>query len=300
MHEFFKNLFWILIWTGCIINCRAGDDSAAAGFFDSVASRFYNEYRECTGDMRPADLQRVLMWKRKIDALVQSKEFIELLHDYRKNVDSVGSISPCKLIAWSKSRKQKQDSLETKLLRAILDSNEAADAMSDLSSCKQSSLDFADIPFGVSKATLKFLFKKRFERDLPEKDGFLYSDAFPIKGRPYLVAMYFNSAGAFCKYQIESDVKPADSLNRVVRPAMEHLAIFFETRLGPPLHSYRIGFFDIKSKELAVYKKWEMKKKSLFLGLSVSDYQYYAKAIVSDANLMSVKAASGDGISEDQ
>ena len=270
----------------------AADDSGDAAFFDSVAARFREEYVQCTGNSGQADVRRIVLWKQKVDAWTKTAEYAELMRDYQKHVG--GPIHPCKLIEWSKQRKADQEAKESGFVKALLDSSEAADAACDLKACTTSHFDFAEIPFGVSKPTFAHYYKKKFNAKLRRKGGFLYTKELFLEGRPFLAAFFFNAAGKLYKYEIESDPLPADSLNQSVRPAAEYLANFFEKRLGPPVHSSRIGFYDIKSKELALYKNWETPAHSLNIGLSVFDYHYYAKAIVMDKKLVKESKEAGE------
>jgi hypothetical protein len=286
-----KKIYFGYCCVAAAFTCAAGGAGDAA-FFDGVARRFAEEYTECTGDSRPAvDMREVLRWKRKMDAWTQSREYAELLRDYQKT--GARAISPCKLIEWSKKRKDAQEAEETVLIRRLLDSAEDAEAASELTSLTASSFDFEGIPFGISKHAFIHFFKMKFGAPPAEKDRFLYMEALPLDGRPFLGAFFFNDKGLFYKYEIESDPLPADSLNRAVRPAAGHLAIFFRKRLGPPLHSERVGFFDIKTKELAVCDKWETAVNSLYIGFSVFDYQYYAKAVATDKGFASAGSATG-------
>ncbi len=276
-----------LLWAGALCACCADDDSRHAGFFDSVATRFYAEYTACTGDGRPLDVRRVIQWKQKMDAWMETEEYAGLLRDY---TGSGGApIAPCKLIEWSKERKAAQEAKENAFVNELLDSQETGEALAQLKARRSSPFDFAEIPFGVSKPTFVYFFKRKFAMPLSEKGRFLYVEEFPMNGLAFLAAFFFNDDGIFYKYEIESDPLPAEELNKSVRPAAERLAFFFEQKLGPPTATARIGFYDIKSRELALYKKWETPANSLNLGLSVFDYHYYAKAVVVDKNLLKAR-----------
>jgi hypothetical protein len=63
------------------------------------------------------------------------------------------------------------------------------------------------------------------------------------------------------------------------------IAQALQKKVGAPDHSYRIGLFDIKSNELAVVGKWETSGCSAYVGLSVVNYRYFAKAIVMNSNV---------------
>jgi hypothetical protein len=269
---------------GMAIKSWAADDSGDAHFFDSIAMRFQEEYVACTKDSRPLDVKRIVLWKKKMDAWTGTGEYADLTRDYQKNVGK--AISPCKLMEWSKRRKQEQEENEAAFVKDLLESDEAAGIAEELKACRPSRFDFAEIPFGVSKLTFTELCKKKFNYPLLEKGRFLYIEELPLNGRAFLAAFFFNDDGIFYKYEIESAPLPADSLNRAVRPAAEHLAAFFENRLGPPKQIDRVGFYDIKSKELALYKKWETPANSLNLGFSVFDYHYYAKVVSVDKKLL--------------
>ena len=269
MTVFVKVAIGFILGAGAISNCFATDDTRQTEFFDSVAMGLREEYRECTGDNRPIDVRHIILWKQKMDAWAKTEEYAEIAHEYKRTKGS--KILPCKLIEWSRQRKQAQDAKEAAVVNELLDSSEADEAAVELKALAVSRFDFLEIPFGLSKRSFMFFFKKRCALAIGEKGRFLYTEKLPVGGLPFLAAFHFNDAGIYYKYEIESDPLPADSLNRVVRLAADHLAHFFEQRLGPPTHSSQVGLFDIKSRELALYKKWETGANSLLLGFSVVD-----------------------------
>ena len=153
-------------------DCFAGDDTRDAAFYNNVAQRFTEEYIECTGDTSPIiDVKRIIRWKQKMDEWTETPEYAELLRDYRKT--GAATVLPCKLIEWSKNRKQAQEMKESALIKRLLDSAEDAEMKNELKTLTASRFDFAEIPFGISKPSFIHFFKKKFDLALLEKDRFL-------------------------------------------------------------------------------------------------------------------------------
>jgi hypothetical protein len=65
-----------------------------------------------------------------------------------------------------------------------------------------------------------------------------------------------------------------------VRPDAEFLSQEFTKKIGEPSRRYTFGIFDIKSGVLSPYKTWDIKGFSAYVGISVDNYKYYAKAVV--------------------
>jgi hypothetical protein len=260
--------------------CWPIDEEPQSAFFADQETALRQEYLECTGDPQPVELKFIIDWKRRMDAWKETKECAELTRDYKKAFGPTASILPCKLLQWNERRKQTQDSVERALMAHILVDNESRDAAEELQALPSSPFDFSGIPFGISKASLEYLFTMKFNTSLKEKDAFLYAENVQWNGTPFLTAFFFDDDNRLYKYEAQSDALPADSLNRSVRPAAHCLARALEQSLGPPVHRYGIGFYEIKSRELAVEEKWETAGYQAIVGLSVLNYQYYAKAVV--------------------
>jgi hypothetical protein len=107
----------------------------------------------------------------------------------------------------------------------------------------------------------------------------------------FLTAFYFGKKDMLCKYEIESPALPADSLNKCVRTAARNLGTILERKLGEARHEYRVGFYDIKSKELSPLIKWDSPAHAACIGLSVYKFKYYAKAVIADAKLLRENAS---------
>ncbi len=270
--------------------CWGTDDESESAFFIDKEEALRQEYLECTNDSRRVDIKYVIEWKRKMEALKKTPKYAELLRDYKKATGNNGA-SPCALMEWKARRKAVQDSAEQAIVDRILDNNEAADIAEGIKALPLSKFDFARIPFGVSKSAFTFLFANIFNIALSEKETFLYAEAVPWNALPLLTAFFFDDENRFYKYEIESDALPADSVNKVVRPAADSLARVFERMFGTPTHSYRIGFFEIKSKELAIAWKWETPDYTAYIGFSELNYLYYAKAVVTNLKLLRAKTS---------
>ena len=275
-----------LTGTAFFFLCSATDETRETSFFDTLQTSYRKAYVECTGDSFMVDINYVLMWKNKLDEWTKSREYSDVLADYKKSVDSRGTISPCKLRAWKNLHKSEQDGREHGIVNTVLENNDSIEALEAITSHPASKFDFADIPFGVSKNTFIYLFKKKFPGEIIDKGDLLCVENLSWGARAFLTAFYFNKKDFFCKYEIESEGLPADSLNKSVRPAAEYLGAMFERKLGSAQRENRVGFFDIKSNELSLLKKWESAVQTAYIGLSVNKFKYYAKAIISDTKLL--------------
>jgi len=271
--------------------CFGTDETKEKSFFDALETNYRTEYVECTGDSLMVDINYVLLWKKQLNEWTKSREYRDALADYKKSVGTTEIISPCKLRAWKNRHKSEQDAHEKGFVNASLENNDSSEALDALKSHPASKFDFDGIPFGVSKNTFIHLFKKKFHEEIIDKGDLLGVESLPWEARTFLTAFYFGKKDMFYKYEIESAPLPADSLNKSVRPAAQHMGALFEQKLGDAQHEYRIGFFDIKSKELSLLKKWESPAHTAYIGLSVYKFRYYAKAIIADTKLLHENAS---------
>jgi hypothetical protein len=265
--------------------CAAAEKTDAPAFFDTLLATYQKEYVECTGDHANLSVKYIIAWKNQLDEWTKSKDYADQRADYKKCVDTSGSISPCKLRDWAERHKIEQDAAEPGIVNAVLEGGDSSEAAQALLNHPAGAFDFPGIPFGVSRNIFSYLFKKKNPYDLIVKDAFLYVENMPWGNGTYLTAFYFGANDMFYKYEIETPGRPADSLNTVVRPEALELASVFEQKFGAPRREYRVGYFDIKSKELSPLKKWDAADYSAIIGLSVLKYRYYVKAIVTDAKL---------------
>lgn len=282
-----KKTIFFIAGTASFFLCFATDQTGEKSFFDTLETGYRNEYVDCTGDSFRVDINYVLLWKKQLDEWTKSRDYQDALADYKKSADSGQAISPCRLRLWKNRHKVEQDNHEHGIVTAVLENNDSIEAAEALKTHPASKFDFADIPFGVSKNEFVYLYKKKFSGELVDKGNLLCVENMPFGDtRTFLTAFYFGNKDIFCKYEIESAPMPADSLNKSVRPSAGYLAGVFERKLGDAQHQYRIGFFDIKSRELSLFKKWEFPGHTAYIGLSVYKFKYYAKAIIADTRLL--------------
>jgi hypothetical protein len=272
--------------------CLGTDETKEKSFFDTLQTSFRKEYIECTDDSFPVDIKNVILWKNQMDEWKKSREYADALADYRKSVDNMGAISPCKLRVWKNNLKSLQDDHEHGIVNVALEKNDSLDAAEELKAHPASKFDFADIPFGISKNAFVYLLKKKFPVEIINKGDLLCVENLSWDKRFFLTAFYFGKKDMLCKYEIESAALPADSLNKSVRPAARFLGTMLERKLGEARHEYRVGFFDIKSKELSPLMTWDFPTHTAYIGLSVYKFKYYAKAVIADAKLLQENASS--------
>jgi len=264
-----------------IFSCLAINEESEISLFRSTEKILRKEYRVCTGDSSAIiNIKYMIDWKRKMDAWKKSPEYYEALREYKKTSGAVDPVNPCFLLEWTIGRKAVQDSIEHLQIRLMLEKSEADDIASKLKAYMSSGFDFEEIPFGVSKDVFSYLFKKKFGTVLKNKGEFLFAENLPWNNGTFFTAFFFDTSDHFYRYEIESEAVSADSINRYVRPMANIIAQALQKKIGVPDHSYRIGLFDIKSNELAVVDKWETSDCSAYVGMSVVNYRYFAKAIV--------------------
>lgn len=273
--------------------CFATDETRNKFFFDTLESSVRKAYVECTGDSFRSDINYIILWKNHLDEWTKSRDYQEAVIDYKKSVDSGKAITPCMLRAWKSRHKSVQDDLEHGSVDAVLEISDSCESAAEFQKHPASPFDFAGIPFGISKDAFVYVFKKKFAGEIIDKGNILCVENMPFGGaRTFLTAFYFGKKDMLCKYEIESGGMPADSLNKSVRPSAGYLGAALEQKLGPAKREYRVGFFDIKSRELSLVKKWESPGHSAYVGLSVDKFKYYAKAVIADLRLLQENSPS--------
>jgi hypothetical protein len=66
----------------------------------------------------------------------------------------------------------------------------------------------------------------------------------------------------------------------MVRPQAKQLVAAFEKRFGPAPHLFRIGDFDIRPGRLTPYARWNGERYEAYVGMTMEEYRYRAKALV--------------------
>jgi hypothetical protein len=266
--------------TLCALCAHATDEVRERAFYDSVVAVYMHEYRECTGSMGSIDRAMLLEWKTKMDKLSQTQAYVELVREYRATVDSERKPLPCKVLAWNEERKKAQMQSESAMVQTLLAQDEANDARRDLDTLAKSPYDFGIFPFGVSKRLFLYTYKKTRNVEPAVMDSIAYVNDIQWGERPFLTAFHFDRNERLFKYEIESPALASDKLNAVVRPDAEYLSQVFTKKFGEPARRYTFGYFDIKSGVLSPYKTWDIKGYSVYVGISMENYRYYAKAVV--------------------
>ena len=263
-------------------------------FFDTLEYKLREDYRICSGDSSTRTISQLLIWKRRIDAFTESDSFKTIAQAFYKETGlSAFEVNPCKILLW-KNNNQKEmirvDQLFSDDLVArqkkIQDSLHIATVLQNASI---STLDFAGIPFGITKNS--FIRFVNFKLNAPFKDeeSIIQFKQVSIEGIIVNAAFHFDKNGYYRMYEFESEGGPLDSLDSKVRLESEELAAFIEFKSGsPPSHIFRIGRFDITQGRLAIERSWNLQSVSAFAGLATFRYHYYAKAVVIARNIISV------------
>lgn len=275
-----RTLWGLVAVGGLLAGVNATDAHRDETFYDSITAAYAREYRECTGSTSWLDRATLVEWKNKMDLLARTSTYIELAREYRKAVDSVHTPLPCKVMQWNEERKKVQMLKESVLTADLLAQQEADDAHREADSLAKSPLDFEGFPFGLTKRTFEYLYKQTFGAPPVDMGTHEYGPEIPWGTKTFLTAFYFDTNDRFFKYEIESSGLPSNRLNSNVRPDAEFLSQVFAKRIGEPSRRYTFGIFDIKSGALSLYKTWDVKGFSAYVGISVDNYKYYAKAVV--------------------
>ena len=257
----------------------ASDETRQAAFFDSVQAGYLREYQACTGDMSFVSAKDLLQWKQQMNALAVSKEYLDLLKEYRR-LDTTGNVLPCKVLAWNRKRKELQAVREDTLSRNLLAAEELQNAENEAGDLAKTRYDVPGLPFGLSKKSFLLVFSNTFRLPFVDQGNYIYINDMVWGSRTFLTAFYFDKMGRYFKYEIEGPSVPADRVNSAVRPDAEYLSHELAGRFGEPSRRYSIGFFDIKSGVLCPYKAWDAAGFDVCVGLSMNKYRYYAKAVI--------------------
>jgi hypothetical protein len=286
----------IIILLLFVCQALATDEAKQAAFFDSVEVRYRQEYKACTGDMKFIDRRELLAWKNTMNTLAVSKDFQALLKEYRK-VNSSENFLPCKVLAWNEARRKMQAAHEDTLARELLVREEYENAEKEAKILPQSKYSTFGLPFGLSKKSFLLIFKNTFQYTINDMGNYLYVSDMKWGDRTFLTAFYFDKkTDKFYKYEIEGPSVPADGLNRVVRTDAEFIAHDLTRRFGEPARRYSIGFFDIKSGVLSPFQTWDAPGFNVYVGLSMSKYRYYAKAVVMAREITRPAPSAADSI----
>jgi hypothetical protein len=292
-----KNRFAVhlafIIPLGFLRPAIATDETRQAMFFDSVQARYLKEYQECTGDKSYMSAKELIRWKDNMSAAAVSKEYLDLLKEYRLADASGGENAlPCKVFAWNKLRKKLQAAREDTLAREKLAQEELENARSEAKGLAKSAYDIPGLPFGLSKESFLLVFKNTVAAAFLDRGNYISVNDMAWGNRTFPTAFYFDKTGRFFKYEIESPSMAADRVNSAVRPDAEYLAHELAGRFGEPLHRFSIGFFDLKSDVLCPYKTWDAEGFDACVGLLMSKYRYCAKAVVAARDLRQGAAAA--------
>ncbi len=275
-----KRLFTLFLFYATTI--FATDDSPRTVFFDSIEVQYRKEIVECGDNIAYMSKTGITQWKEHMISVSQTPEYKALLQEYRKFVDSSNTPLPCKVLAWNEQRKQIQLQKEDSLTKELILREDYENALREKDSLPKSVFDPFGIPFEISKRSFLLLFKEKCKNAYVDMGYHLYVSDMNWCNHEYLTAFYFDhKTDKFIKYEIESDAVEADKLNRITRQDGENLTQCLIPNFGLPSKTFRIGFFDIKSNALSPLSMWDADGFNVYVGLSMSKYRYFAKAVVS-------------------
>jgi hypothetical protein len=285
----------------------ATNDSIRETYLSSLEERYWQEYRECTGDSGPVPSSVLYLWIKELDRRAQAFDYNAVVKEYRKAHDDIdlSNIKRCRVIAWKEEQlveaQRKQDTLRldsTKRAEAVAESLHLVEVRSEHPA---SSFDFRDIPFGTTKSDFLMFFKRLFSLSMLQdtmRDS-LIAYAVPWGNRTCVTSFCFGRYDKLYKYVVEGPRYPLDSIDVVLRSAAASLGALFQQKMGKPGGIGRVGLFDIKENRIAPLMIWNTGTHYACIGLSSSDFKYFVKAsIVNKEMAASVKKQWEEGIEE--
>lgn len=278
----FMFLFLLLIYK----NSFCKENTSEKNILDNMELSIRNRYKACTRDSSFRSLNSLLSWKYSIDSLTGLPEYPNMLKKYQEETGvNPNNITPCDIKDWHErniKEKAETDSVIQKHVELTKQKKEKmALIQKSISDHKRSSLDFLEIPFGITKNTFHFLVKQTNLVISQETESYAALDSIFLGNYSYSCAFHFNADNNYYKYELESESFPLDSLDKRIRLMADNLIFYFRQKTGkPPDHSYRVGRFDIVSGRLSALAMWRIDDTFVYIGLASHKYNYYAKAIV--------------------
>ncbi|MDO5576035.1 MAG: hypothetical protein Q4F84_03070 [Fibrobacter sp.] len=275
-------LFLLLIYKDSSCN----ENSFGKDVLDNMELSIRSRYKTCTRDSSFQTLNSLLSWKYSIDSLTGLPEYPDMLRKYQEETRvNPDSITPCDIKNWQERNLKEKAETDSVIQKHVDLSKKKKKNMAliqkSISDHKRSSLDFLEIPFGITKNTFHFLVKQTDLIIGHETEQYAALDSIFLGNYSYSCAFHFDADSNYYKYELESESFPLDSLDKKVRLIADNLIFYFRQKSGkPPDHSYRVGRFDIVSGRLSALAMWRINDTFVYIGLASHKYNYYAKAIV--------------------
>ncbi len=259
-------------------------NSSDALFFKDIEKELRDKYKNCTGDCSDPPLKKIFLWKNELDSFSQSPEYNNILKNYCSSNKQIQNPSLCEILKWYKNklisiRNNDSSTCELSKLKKI----QISDSLyteKELSITRKTSCDFQNIPFGLSKRSVLTLALKNGMVSISDENQFLKYENHtdPVFTT---VAFNFDKNERYYQYEIESISTSIDSLDSHIRLYAEKLAAHFQQKIGiTSQQSNYVGRFEIVQGKLSIVKMWTIKNITVYVGLSMFDNRYYAKAIV--------------------
>lgn len=280
-----ENLFGKETIDCTVIQSDYNEENTKSLFFQGIEEYLIEEYQICTGDSVISDIDSILKWKNSINLRVAMPEYKTILKEFILHTGLVKEMLPCEVLNWYIDRliyiNKKEESLKETILHTADKVIDSIAMTMELKNNPRSGFDFDSIPFGLSKKVFLKLYKSFNNYPLMQKKKCLCAEHYPIKGESFFIKFTFNENDQYHRYEIESYLFSADSLDAVIRPLASILKEYFTTLFKrPPNRTYRIGYFDIKSKTVSPYAQWKSEKHRIKIGIGMRKNRYYTKAIV--------------------
>jgi len=290
-NSFVHPIFLSVIFTLCTSDhSLVYSSSVDTLFFKEIEKVLRTDYESCTGDSSRVPLKKVIIWKQSIDSITQLPEFTQILKEfYKDSTIADENHSLCEIIKWYRNKTlflKKSDSISNALLKNK--KKQTADSLltiNELLKVQQSTCDYLNIPFGISKRGVVFLLQKAGVTSFTDDTSLLHYTN-PQDSVYNTIAFYFDKNDKYYKYEIESVTASLDSLDTFIRPFAGKLALYFESKIGLSAHQNNyIGRFDILQGKLSISKIWELQNITVCTGLATFNNRYYAKAVVTKSIL---------------
>ena len=293
IHQVQKNRFHKFTFQSIVLSLLlysgtyAIKDSLQEQFFSTLQDSLVKNYRKCTKDSsEKISINVILKWKQQIDTFTSSPKYPEIIKLFKEEsrLDPSG-FSPCEIYNWKIERDRRisedEQVLQTAKNALVKQKTDSLDVLRDLEGKIKSPFDLNGIPFGITKKSLLILTLKKAMICSKDHGNYVEYSGIHIGPMVYTAALFFDTDGKYCRYELEGGNFPLDSLDTRVRPETENLTKYFTKISGSsPQHINRVGRFEINQGRLAITALWITDDKKVYTGYSTYKYLYYAKAIV--------------------
>jgi len=266
----------------------AVDELETELFYEDLQHHIYLEYQRCTGDTT-ASIDSALQWKKNLSRWANSSVYDSVYAVFVEQTGLSQGVRPCEVLFWARA-KHAQHLADSQRIRLEIEKRkkQKLDSIAlamDLSNWPSDAFDFLNVPLGVSRKSFLTLLDSSLSRTAIVGETVIYLPQIRIVDHSFVGVVHFNKYDRFYRYELQSPLYSADSLELHLRPFLWALEHFFIQSLGPEDRRRRIGFSDIFPDKLNVTAYWKQGDRRCHIGLGLAKNRYYAKCLVIDKEL---------------